>query len=397
MKLDSLKPLLDHHGPLTTVCLDVSRDDEAGDKEVRNRWQGVRRTLESLGTPTESMDVLEEVVLTKTGVPGPHGRFVVASGPDVLYDRLLAAPPVRAEAFHDGAPALMPAVHAECEWVDFLLVAVDRAGADLTWPGLGSRLNNGESQEHVDGGHDVLHKVRRGGLSNRRMQTRVEDSWERNAAAVAAELDKVVMESKPELVLLTGDVRAVALLRDAVGRPTAELIVEVAGGSRAEGVNEHAFRLQVRATLEEYRARRRERVANRLRQELGRGEAAVTELSDVVEVLRRGQVDELVIMEDAAGVPAPLADRQIWVGSEPLELGLTRSDVEALGVGDQAHQLRADIAVLRAVIAQDAGVTFLLEGNADLVDGIGALLRWSDAATPSETAPAYSAGVGRHR
>src|SRR5690606_25681001 len=81
----------------------------------------------------------------------------------------------------------------------------------------------------------------------------------------------------------------------------------------------------------------------------------------------------------------------LWVGPEPLHLGLRRADVESLGVASSdAREMRADIAVLRAALAQDAGFTFVLEGSLELVDGIGALLRWTDAATPHESAPAYT-------
>jgi len=93
-----------------------------------------------------------------------------------------------------------------------------------------------EVHDVIDGGHDVVHKMREGGMSHRRMQTRAEDSWERNADAVAAELDRVVATREPELVLITGDVRAVALVRDGVGQRAAELLVEVPGGSRAQGM-----------------------------------------------------------------------------------------------------------------------------------------------------------------
>ena len=86
MKLDPLKPLLDHDGPLTTVCLDVTRAEEAGDRELRSRWNGLRKRLEAAGAPSETIDALAEVVLRPTHVPGPHGRFVVASGARILYD-----------------------------------------------------------------------------------------------------------------------------------------------------------------------------------------------------------------------------------------------------------------------------------------------------------------------
>ncbi|NCT91745.1 hypothetical protein GXB85_12400 [Cellulomonas sp. APG4] len=398
MKLDSLKPLLDHEGPLTTVSLDVTRADEAGDREIRSRWGGLRRTLEQQGAPARTLDTLADVVLRPTHVPGPHGRFVVAAGDQVLFDRVLAGPPQRDEAFHDGVPALMPAAQAADEAVRYLLVEVDRSGADLSWSGTASDRAD-EAMDSVDGGHDVLHKVRSGGWSHRRMQSRVEDSWERNAEAVAAELDRAVVEHRPELVMITGDVRAVAMIRDAVTRPTAELLVEVPGGSRADGVKEDVFAQNVHEVLETFRARRREAVADRLREGLGRGDQAVTDLGDVVEVLRRGQVAELVLVQDAAGAPTGLGERTLWAGADALQIALRRSELDALGgAPEDARELRADVALLRAAIAQDAGVTFVLDGSVDLVDGIGALLRWSDPATPHETAPSYTADTHRrHR
>ncbi len=397
MKLDSLKPLLHTDGPLTTVCLDVTRGDESsGDREVRSRWNGMRRTLEEAGAPAEALEAIEEVVLRPTHVPGPHGRYVVAQGGQVIFDRVLAAPPLHDEAFHDGAPSLSPAVMATDEAVRYLLVEVDRQGADLTWSGLQSTDPRGPT-DHVEGGHDVLHKFQGGGWAHRRFQMRVQDSWERNAEAVAAELDRIVTEHKPELVLVTGDVRAVPLVRQAVGRPTAELLVEVPGGSRAEGVKEDVFAENVHQVLEAYRARRREAVADRLREALGRGDGGVTSLEDLVDVLRKGQVAELVVVRTAAGASvARLDERTLWCGPEPLQLGVRREDLATLGVpADEMRELRADIVVLRAAIAQDAGFTFALEGSVDLVDGVGALLRWSDAATPHEAAPSYTADTHR--
>ncbi len=391
MKLESLKPLLHHDGPLTTVCLDATRGDESsGDREVRGRWHGMRRTLEQAGAPAATLDAIEEAVLRPTYVTGPHGRYVVASGRRVLFDRVLADPPARDEAFHDGAPSLVPAVMAEDEVVRYLLVEIDRQGADITVvdPHAGD-----EVVEQVEGGHDVVHKDQGGD----RAHMRVQDSWERNADAVATELDRAVAEHRPELVLLTGDVRAVHLVRDAVGRAVGELLVEVPGGSRADGVKEDVFRQNVAAVVEAHRERRREGVAARVREALGRGGGAVSSLDDVVDVLRKGQVAELVITRTAAGVSvARLYERRLWTGPDPLQIGVRRDDVTALGVpAADVRELRADVVVLRAAIAQDAGFTYLIEGSVDLVDGVGALLRWTDAATPHDVAPSYAADRNR--
>jgi hypothetical protein len=396
MKLDSLKPLLHHDGPLTTVCLDVSRSEDVGDKEIRSRWNGLRRELEHRGAPSRTLDVMQDLVLRPTHVPGPHGRYLVVSGDQVLFDQVLADPPVRDEAFHDGSPSLLPAVRAADEAVRYLLVEIDRSGADLSWSGTDSHRPDTELGE-VEGGHDVLHKYQGGGWSHRRFQARVQDSWERNSEAVAEEVERIVTRYKPELVLVTGDVRAVALLKEAAGHETSAVLTEVHGGARADGVKAESFARHVAEVLEAYRARRREGVADRLREALGRGDGAVTELGDVVDVLRKGQVQELIVLRNAAGDSvAHLNERSLWVGSDPLQLATNRRELSALGVpDDEARELRADIAVLRAALAQDAGFTFALEGSVGLVDGLGALLRWTDASTPHETAPAYTGDTHR--
>ena len=396
MKLDALKPLLDHEGALTTVSMDVTRGDEVGDRDLRSRWQSLRRALESQGAPTSTLDAAAELMLRPTHVPGPHGRLLVVGttpgGTEVVLDRVLAAAPNRDEAVHGAVPPLLPAAQAVDEAVRYVLVEVDRSGADLTWSGVD--LPADEMSDHVEGGHDLVHKVRTGDWwHSRRTAARIEDSWERNAQTVASELDRAVVAHQPELVILTGDVRAVAMIRDAVGRGVAELVVEVPGGSRADGVKEDVFAARLHEVVEAYRARRRQVVLDRLTEGLGRGDGAVTELGDVVDVLRRGQVADLVIASD--GAPA-IVGRTLWVGPGALELAMRRSELAALGVHDvDVKEMRADVAVLRAAVAQDAGVTFDPTGTVHLVDGIGAILRWTDPATPHETAPASTRDHGR--
>ena len=395
MKLDALKPLLDHDGPLTTVSMDVTRGDEVGDRDLRNRWQGVRRSLEGQGAPVPVLDALADLVLRPTHVPGPHGRLVVvdgSTGQEIVLDRVLATAPVRDEAVHGAVPPLLPAARAVDEAVRYLLVEVDRSGADLTWSGV--EVPAEELSETVEGGHDLVHKVRTGDWwHSRRTAARIEDSWERNAQVVAEELDRMVVAHRPELVMLTGDVRAVAMIRDAVGHGVAEVLVEVPGGSRADGIKEDVFAARLHEVVEAYRDRRRQVVLDRVTEGLGRGDGAVTELGDVVEVLRRGQVAEIVLSADAA---TGLASRMLWAGPGALELAERRSELAGLGVDDgSAVEMPADVAVLRAAIAQDAGATFDLRSTVPLVDGIGAVLRWSDPATPHETAPASTRDPSR--
>lgn len=393
MKLESLKPLIGHRGPLSWVCIDLTPADEVGDRDLRGRWNGLRRRLEQDGAPPETLEAMAGIVLRPTHVPGPHGRLLVLDGTEVLFDRVLSAAPPREGAGHGGIPALTAAAQAAEDAVRYLLVEVDRTGADLSWSGTGVA----EVPDTVEGGHDVHHRSERAGsLARSRMQARIEDSWERNAEAVAAELDRAVATHHPELVLVTGDVRAVALLRAEVGRATQPLIVEVPGGSRADGVKESVWAAHVHEALEEHRARRRAKVTAQFTEGLGRGDGAVSGLGDVVAVLRRSQALDLVIVQDEAGGVGQLADRSLWVGPDPLQLAERPSELAALGVAEgEGQQVPADAAVVRAAVAQDAGITFARAGTVTAADGIGAVLRWHDPATPHEGTASYTADTRR--
>ena len=396
MDLHWLKPLLGRPGPFITVLLDATRADAAGDEQVAGRWKSLRRELTAAGAPDAVLTLIEERVTRPTGVAGPHGRVVIADADEIVIDRVVKEPPAQSSAVYDPVPALAPAVRAADQATRFVLVEIDRQGADLTWSdGTTAR----PEREVVEGDHDVLHKIREGGgWSHRRMQTRAEDSWERNAETVAADLDKQVAERSPEVVLVTGDVRAVGLLRDALGQHVRELLVEVPGGSRADGVNQSAFEQRVAEALVAHRARRREKVADRFRTAQGRGEAAVTSVPDLVTVLQRGQVAELLIRDDLTLPGSPLTERTLYVGPEPLQIATDADDLVALGAPTgSARPMPADAAILRAALGQDAGLTLVPDGSADLVDGVGAVLRWVDESTPSEAVPSQSADQTRLR
>ncbi|WP_298460655.1 hypothetical protein [uncultured Cellulomonas sp.] len=397
MKLDWLKPLLGRTGPFTTVYVDATRNDPSGETEVLDRWKGLRRDLERQGAPQPVLEEIEDVITRPTRVAGAHGRVLIADAEGVRIDRVLADPPDRNSATHGPVPALLPAARAADEAVSYLLVEVNRQGADLHWSDDAGRLEAGD-HEVVEGDHDELRKVKTGGgWHHDHSQNRAEDSWERNAEVVAADIDKQVVRRNPELIVLTGDVREVRLLHEKLGHHAKELVVEVPGGSRSEGVKQDVFDERVNATLEAFRARRREAVLDLFRQEQGRGGAATTQLDDVIDVLSRGQVSEVVLLESVTTNASPLADRTVWVGPDPLQIARTRDGLEAMGVTEGARELRADIGLVRAALGQDAGLTFAVDGSVDLVDGVGAILRWTDSSTPSEAVLSQSGDTGRVR
>lgn len=382
MKIDWLKPLLGHPGPFVTLYLDATPAAEAGDRDVANRWRAVRKSLAQQGAPDAVLDDVEAVVLRPTWAGTPHGRVVIADDTGVLVDRVVKSPPPVANGVWSPVPALLQAALAADESVEVLLVTVDRLGADLARWGV-----EGSSQTSFEAPHDETEKTSSTGTKRSKIESRAEDSWERNAEALAAEIDRQVVATRPEVVLLTGDVRAVTLVRSELTKHVAELTVEVPGGGRAGGIHTDAFAERVEDVLDSYRERRRELVLAELRQGIGRESGAVTSLDDVVAVLARGQVKALVLAEEyatGAATDGQLGGRNLWIGPEPLHIASARSDLESLGVTDGLEELPATIALVRSAIGQDAGLTFAPEGSVELMDGVGATLRWHDEGTPTE-------------
>jgi hypothetical protein len=155
-------------------------------------------------------------------------------------------------------------------------------------------------------------------------------------------------------------------------------------------VNESAFAERVSDALDSYRERRRERVLAELRQELGRESNAVTSVDDVVAVLSRGQVKELVLAEEYGTGSGPMNGRKLWIGPDPMHIAGDRSDLESMGVTERLEELPATVALVRAAVGQDAGLTFAPEGSVELMDGVGATLRWRDDGTPQEALASMS-------
>ncbi len=377
MDLHWLKPLLGRPAPFVTVVLDATAA-AGGETEALERWRALRRCVDADQVTPAVLDEIGELLAVPDGRRGTHGRIVVADAHGVVVDRMLAVPPSSDSVTVGPVPVLWPVIRAAEETVRLLVAAVDRTGASLT------RVTTGEREPAtatttVSGDHDDVHKVREGGLS-RSTQTRAEDSWQRNAETVAHALDAAVADDPVDLVVLTGDLRAVALVRDAVGRPTRERLVEVAGGGRGEGVHAEAFKARLGEAVAAFRARRRGAVLARFAEALGRGDGAVSGLADVVDVLCRGQVAELVLLTDA--LDAALGARELWVGAQPLQLATSAGDLDAMGSTAPPRRMTAHVALVRAALGQDAGVTLAEPGELQAADGVAALLRWSDQGTP---------------
>ncbi|HLS25073.1 MAG TPA: Vms1/Ankzf1 family peptidyl-tRNA hydrolase [Beutenbergiaceae bacterium] len=378
---------------VATVLYDATRVGPQSQEEMEARWRTLSSQLAEQGAGTELLEVLSQRVLENTGAPGRHGRLLVATPNNIAVDRLLTEPPALDSAvLGRGVDVLALAWQAD-DQVRALLVEVDRSGADLSILDTSIAAER-SAEDSVTADQNELTKNREGGLSHRRIHARAEDSWERNATQIAEEIDNRVREQRPELVLLAGDVRMVSLVQEAVSEHVGRILHVLESGSRAEGVHEEAFAEELREVSGQFRLRRREEILERYNEQAGQDGAAVVGVGDVLDALRRGQVEELLVAESALNTDSALRTTPVWIGPEAAQAAMRRENVIGLGV-DAPEEVSADRALGRLVLATDAGVTLIDEAALDVPDQVAALLRWHDDATPGQSTLSMSGDTER--
>ncbi|GAA2114276.1 Vms1/Ankzf1 family peptidyl-tRNA hydrolase [Kocuria atrinae] len=367
MNLSWLTPVLENDGPFLSIYIDSTRTDPSSASGLSTRWGNFRSKLADDGAPDEILEEIEETLLEPSPIGGRHGRAILATGSAILVDRVLPAPPRQDSAHWGDEPVLVPLLQVIPTGVRQLLVEVDRSGADLHLrapenPTITKNDNGLGEDASVDGGHDELHKASVGGGSQHgwrssNQEARVEDSWERNAEAVASKVDSIVRDRQLDMLLLTGDVRAESLLKDELSKEALAILKEVPGGTRGVSLDRASFREEMARVTEEFIKNRQQSLADLFTENQNRGGESVAGSTEVAEALQRGQVSELILT----------------IGAEP----------------ENAEELA------RQALATDAGISTLGSEYVDLPDGVGALLRWRDEATPSNSLSSMSGDHGR--
>lgn len=368
MKLPWLKTALEQDGPFVTVYLDTSRINPQAAAELSIRWGQMRHQLAAEGAPEQLLEQIEETVLEPPKIGGRHGRALLAAGGEIVLNRVLPVPPLTQTAHCGDVPQLLPLVQLTPQAVSQLLVEVDRAGADLHLrsaenPSIPQAANGLGEDAVVEGEHDELSKSKSGGGSSphgwrtSNFEARVEDSWERNAEAVAATVNRIVTEHQPDMVLVTGDVRALGLLEAELSKEVRSRLHHVPGGTRGVSMERESFREELARVTREFVNARQRALAEQFHENQQRGSESVAGAAETAEVLERGQVEELLFV----------------IGREP-------KNIEPL---------------IRQAITTDAGISALESEVATITEGVGALLRWRDDATPSTSLSSMSGDARR--
>ena len=367
MRMTSLQPLVRAEGGFASVYLDVSRASEDADHRLQLRWRSVAGDLRDAGAPEDLIDRLGERIAEPTGHGGELVRMVVATPDDVLLDTVAPRSAAQTDYGHFGPfPHLMPLARIWATMSPYVLVTVDHTGADIASvdaTGLDAQVWQAE------GGHDVIHKVPGGGWSHRRYQSRVEDSWERNAEQVAKSLDSIVAGHAGGPVFLVGEPYARSVVQGTATGRTAERLVDLGHGSRAAGSSDKNVEELVGEHLAAARRAAKEHKLARLAEQRQRPSGAATSLADVEAALQEAALDTLLVVD------RPESTYRLWAGLDPLAFGETAQDVKDLGPGE-AHEDRLDEILLRALIDTDGDLELLVEPSELLPDGIGGILRF---------------------
>ncbi|GAT70919.1 peptide chain release factor 1 [Planomonospora sphaerica] len=357
MKLDMLRSVYDREGPFASAYLDTDRAVEQGGDQVRLRWEALSEQL--AGADKATLSALEKL-FTDVSAAAP-GRAAFAAGGEILHTEALAEPPRRATARWSALPHVMPLLAQRGENVPHVRVVIDHLGADVITVGSGAPRRTAVQVQ--DWPHQ---KTAQGGWSQRHYENNVEETWARNARAVAEAVDEEVRRVGAELVIVAGDPQSRPLLQDSLGKEASAVLVTVDHGSRATGSDPLPFNQDVESAIDSWLDRRREELLERHREGSAK-ELAVSGLAATACALREGRVDTLLLVD------RPDADGLLWVGPDGTQLAVERDEMQEWGVAEP-WQDRADAALARAVCATDAALWFVPE--LDAPDGVGAVLRF---------------------
>jgi peptide subunit release factor 1 (eRF1) len=229
-------------------------------------------------------------------------------------------------------------------------------------------------EKSVEGDTHLMRKVKVGGWAHHRFQHNAENVWIHNVQQVIDEIDTLIDTTGAQFVLIAGDIRARQIFTDRATPKIQAVLVDMNEGGRAEGADRSVIDQRVEELVAEHEAAEDAKVLEQIEAASAHG-LAVTGTALVVEALRKAQVETLVLADEPD-------DEQLMIGTSPLEIGVDADDMVALGVQDAAR-VPADRALLRAAVGSNAGVVVLPRAAMPGDIPVAAVLRYTDASTPS--------------
>ncbi|MFH9060002.1 Vms1/Ankzf1 family peptidyl-tRNA hydrolase [Streptomyces coeruleorubidus] len=368
MDLAFLHPLYEHPGPWASVYVDTSRHTEDTPHERQLTARAMARQLSEQGADEATCRAVQSAIEDLKHSSDLHGRALFARAGEVILDPPLARPPQGGDwAEWAPLPRVTPLLELAGEDPVCVVAYVDRKGADFELrSGLGS-----EGAGSVTGRQWPVHRTSSVDWSERHFQLRVENTWEHNAAEIADALAVCQEETRADLLILVGDDRERRSVHERLPKRLHDLVVEAPHGIGSRLLDEDVERARTEHVRRRAAAELERFLAARSPDEEGRA-GAVEGVPALVEAARERRIDELLIRLDG-----PDAHREVWIGEDPDQLAVRRTDLKILGE-QHSWPARADDALIRSAVATDAAALAVSEQEAQEVPvgGLGALLRW---------------------
>jgi hypothetical protein len=358
-------------GTWITVYTDASMDTSDPRGVALARRRSVLDRLKAVGVSADHRATLEDALEGTDGMPSPITRYVLMRDGEVVCNVVTPGAPNAPEIAEAGpVPLLVPLLRTRRQEFVYLVVEASRDGGEVGV--YRTSQVTPDVTEEIQGRTDTLHKIPGGGWAHLRLQHHTEEIWKQTETELAAVVDRLVLEHRPRLLVVAGDVHARQLLVDQLAPRSQELVAQLAANTRGDGASQETLDSFVDQQLEQMLASDQEADLDRLRQELGRGGGAAERgVGSIVHAVRQAQVDVLFLDPDALGDRTLLAlDAEPWVAAAP-------EDAAPAGV---LGPVPAAEALIRAAALTDASVR--LVPGAVMPDGSGAagLLRWGTAA-----------------
>jgi hypothetical protein len=337
-------------GAFSQVYLDMSVDtsDPPGVKEERRK--SVLDTLRRQGAPEADLDAVLDALATNPAAPSPVCVFLLAKDGELLVEEAIPGIAVSPEIVSYGAvPDFTPLLRMQPLDFRYLVVETARDGGEARLYGAGS--SRPETEEHVQGRTDTLHKVKAGGeWRHDHFQNHAQEIWRQTQAQLASTVDGIVRDYAPRFIVVAGDIRARQLLADQVSEASRSILAIEPTNTRAEGSSDDALQARVEAEIERVLAADKQAVLDRLELHEGRGDNLVElGFGSVVHALASAQVDTVVLDLDR------LAEREALALGAPPWIATAAED--ALGA-DVIGTVPGYLAITRAALLTDARVLF---------------------------------------
>lgn len=368
MELAFLNPLYERPGPWASVYVDTSRHTENTPHERQLTARAMAQELAGQGADDATCQAVRHAIEELRHSGEPHGRALFAQDGQVVLDPALARSPQRDWAQWAPLPRVAPLLELAGENPVCVVAYVDRKGADFE---LRSALGRDDAGG-VTGRQWPLHRTASVDWSERHFQLRVENTWEHNAAEIADALAVSQEETGADLLILVGDDRERRSVRERLPQRLHDLVAEASHGAGSRLLDEEVERIRAEHVQERTAAELERFLAARGPDDEGRA-GAVEGVPALVEAAREHRIDELLIRPDG-----PDAHREVWIGEDPDQLAVRRTELKVLGE-QNSWSARADDALIRSAVATDAPALAVTGPGAredTPVGGLGALLRW---------------------